>query len=66
MAWRKWIVRGIVWGIVAASVAGGIAYQRWTNPGGSHKQYRLGAGTGVSRRGDQASIRPAAHSAASD
>ena len=38
MAWRKWIVRGIVWGIVAASVAGGIAYQRWTNPGAVREQ----------------------------
>ncbi len=32
MAWRKWIVRGIVYGIVAASAAGALAYQRFTNP----------------------------------
>lgn len=32
MAWRKWIVRGIVWGIISAAGVGAVAYQRWTNP----------------------------------
>ena len=32
MAWRKWIVRGIVYGMVVASATGALAYQRFTNP----------------------------------
>lgn len=32
MAWRKWLVRGVVYGIVAVCAAGGALYQRWTNP----------------------------------
>ena len=38
MFWRKWIVRGIVWGIVGACAAGALAYQRWTNPGAVRDQ----------------------------
>jgi hypothetical protein len=33
MAWRKWIVRGVVYGIIGAAVAAGVLYQRWTNAG---------------------------------
>ncbi|HZZ80476.1 MAG TPA: hypothetical protein VFE62_18375, partial [Gemmataceae bacterium] len=38
MGWRKWIVRGIVYGIVAAAGGGALAYQRWTNPGAVREQ----------------------------
>jgi hypothetical protein len=38
MAWRKWIVRGIVYGIVAAAAAGALLYQRWTNPSAVREQ----------------------------
>ncbi|MSQ93459.1 MAG: hypothetical protein EXR98_02760 [Gemmataceae bacterium] len=38
MAMRKWIVRGIVWGIVGACAAGALAYQRWTDPGAVREQ----------------------------
>ncbi len=38
MAVRKWIVRGIVWGIVGVCAAGALAYQRWTNPGAVREQ----------------------------
>jgi hypothetical protein len=38
MAWRKWIVRGIVWGIVGTCAAGAFAYQRWTNPAAVREQ----------------------------
>ena len=33
MAWRKWIVRGIVYGILGAVAIAALIYQRWTNPG---------------------------------
>jgi hypothetical protein len=32
MAWRKWIVRTVVYGIIGACALGGLLYQRWTNP----------------------------------
>lgn len=32
MAWRKWIVRAVVYGIVGAFAVGALVYQRWTNP----------------------------------
>jgi hypothetical protein len=32
MAWRKWIVRSVVYGIIGAWALGGLLYQRWTNP----------------------------------
>jgi hypothetical protein len=32
MAWRKWIVRGIVYGILGVAATGAFLYQRWTNP----------------------------------
>jgi hypothetical protein len=32
MAWRKWVVRGLVFTIAAALGAGGIVYQHWTDP----------------------------------
>src|SRR5437016_3258175 len=38
MVWRKWIVRGIVWGIFSAVGLGAVAYQRWTNPGAVREQ----------------------------
>ncbi len=38
MSWRKWIVRGVVYGIVAMCAAGGLAYQRWTNPAAVREQ----------------------------
>ncbi len=38
MAWRKWIVRGIVYGILAGAATGALAYQRWTNPGAVREQ----------------------------
>ncbi len=38
MVWRKWIVRGIVYGIVAAAAAGALAYEHWTNPGAVREQ----------------------------
>lgn len=38
MGWRKWIVRGIVYGMVAACAGGALAYQRWTNPGAVREQ----------------------------
>ena len=31
MAWRKWIVRGIVYGIMIVAATGAFLYQRWTN-----------------------------------
>jgi hypothetical protein len=31
-AWRKWLVRGFVFSVVACLVAAGGLYQRWTNP----------------------------------
>jgi hypothetical protein len=38
MAWRKWIVRGIVFGIIGAAATGSFAYQRWTNAGAVREQ----------------------------
>ncbi len=38
MTWRKWIVRGIVYGIISAAAAGALLYQRWTNPGAVREQ----------------------------
>jgi hypothetical protein len=38
MAWRKWIVRGVVYGIIALCGGGAIAYQRWTNPAAVREQ----------------------------
>jgi hypothetical protein len=32
MSWRKWLVRGLVFGIVGAVACAGLLYQRWTNP----------------------------------
>ncbi len=38
MAWRKWIVRGVVYGIVALCGGAALAYQRWTNPAAVREQ----------------------------
>ncbi len=38
MAWRKWIVRGVVYGIIALCGGAGLAYQRWTNPAAVREQ----------------------------
>ncbi len=38
MAWRKWIVRGIAYGIIGAVAAGALAYERFTNPGAVREQ----------------------------
>ena len=38
MAWRKWIVRGIVYGIISAAATAALVYQRWTNPGAVREQ----------------------------
>jgi hypothetical protein len=38
MAWRKWIVRGVVYGIIALCGGGAVAYQRWTNPAAVREQ----------------------------
>ena len=32
MAWRKWLVRTLVFSVVVALAAGTFIYQRWTNP----------------------------------
>jgi hypothetical protein len=32
MAWRKWLVRGLVFAILGATALGAVAYQAWTNP----------------------------------
>jgi hypothetical protein len=32
MSWRKWLVRGLVFGIMGAVVCAAVVYQRWTNP----------------------------------
>jgi hypothetical protein len=44
MAWRKWLVRGLVFSVTAGVAAGGVAYQRWTNPASVRRQVlaRLG------------------------
>jgi hypothetical protein len=38
MFWRKWIVRGVVYGMIALCGGASIAYQRWTNPGTVREQ----------------------------
>jgi hypothetical protein len=38
MAWRKWIVRGIVYGIIGAAASAALVYQRWTNPSAVREQ----------------------------
>jgi hypothetical protein len=38
MAWRKWIVRGVVYGIVLLCGGAALAYQRWTNPAAVREQ----------------------------
>src|ERR1043165_738505 len=38
MAWRKWMVRGIVYSIVGACVLAALLYQRWTNPAAVREQ----------------------------
>jgi hypothetical protein len=38
MSWRKWIVRGVVYGIVALCAVAALAYQRWTNPASVREQ----------------------------
>jgi hypothetical protein len=38
MAWRKWIVRGVVYGIIGAAATAALVYQRWTNPGAVREQ----------------------------
>src|SRR6516162_3796020 len=32
MAWRKWLVRTLVFSVVAGLAAGTVVYQRWINP----------------------------------
>ena len=32
MAWRKWVVRGLVFATVAGLAVAGFAYQHWTDP----------------------------------
>jgi hypothetical protein len=38
MAWRKWVVRGLVFAIAAALGAGWVAYQHWTDPAEVRRQ----------------------------
>jgi len=38
MPWRKWIVRGVVYGIIALCAAATLAYERWTNPDAVREQ----------------------------
>jgi len=38
MAWRKWVVRGLVFTVASAIGAGGIAYQHWTDPAEVRRQ----------------------------
>jgi O-antigen ligase len=38
MAWRKWVVRGLVFAIAAAIGAGVVAYQHWTDPAEVRRQ----------------------------
>ena len=38
MAWRKWLVRGVVYGILGIAVTAAVLYQRWTNPGAVREQ----------------------------
>jgi hypothetical protein len=38
MAWRKWVVRGLVFTVAAAIGVGGVAYQHWTDPAEVRRQ----------------------------
>src|SRR5205085_4491654 len=38
MTWRKWIVRGIVFGIIGAAGAAAFGYQSWTNASAVREQ----------------------------
>jgi hypothetical protein len=38
MVYRKWMVRGIVYGIISVAAIGALVYQRWTNPGAVREQ----------------------------
>ena len=38
MIWRKWIVRGVVYGILGVVATAALLYQRWTNPGAVREQ----------------------------
>jgi hypothetical protein len=38
MPWRKWMVRGVVYGIIALCGGGALAYQRLTNPAAVREQ----------------------------
>ena len=38
MAWRKWLVRGLVFSALGAMALGGLAYQAWTNPAAVRRQ----------------------------
>jgi hypothetical protein len=38
MAWRKWVVRGLVFGVATAIAAGAVAYQHWTDPAEVRRQ----------------------------
>ena len=38
MPWRKWFVRGLVFGILGACGAVGLVYQSWTNPAAVREQ----------------------------
>lgn len=38
MAWRKWLVRGLVFTAFAALAAAGLLYQHWTNPTAVRRQ----------------------------
>jgi hypothetical protein len=37
-AWRKWVVRTVVFGILAALTGAGVVYQRWTNPTATRRE----------------------------
>jgi hypothetical protein len=38
MIWRKWMVRGVVYGIISVVAGAALVYQRWTNPGAVREQ----------------------------
>jgi hypothetical protein len=38
MAWRKWLVRGLVVAVAAAAAAAAVLYQSWTNPAAVRRQ----------------------------
>src|SRR5439155_19933112 len=38
MAWRKWVVRGLVFAVAGSLAAGVLLYQRFTNPSAVRKQ----------------------------